>query len=65
MKKTFFSLICLLLILTGCGYKPTSYYAKNEISGNVFVKLLVRSRMSEAGSIVTSDIRHRTSICKY
>ena len=30
-----------LLILTACGYKPTSYYAKNEISGKVFVKLFI------------------------
>jgi len=28
-----------LLILSGCGYKPTSYYAKNEISGKVYVTL--------------------------
>jgi hypothetical protein len=35
-----FKLVVLLfLIFTGCGYKPTSYYAKKEISGDVFVKL--------------------------
>ena len=27
--------------MNGCGYKPTSHYAKNEISGKIFVKLNV------------------------
>lgn len=30
-----------LFILTGCGYKPTSYYAKQEINGKVYVNLEV------------------------
>ena len=44
MKKIsllFFSLSFLVLVLNGCGYKPTSHYAKNEINGNVFVRLLI------------------------
>jgi len=31
----------LVVIFNGCGYKPTSYYAKHEISGKVYVKLKV------------------------
>jgi len=31
----------LLIIFNGCGYKPTSYYAKNEISGKVYVDLAI------------------------
>ncbi len=27
------------LFMTGCGYKPTSHYANNEISGKVYVNL--------------------------
>jgi len=37
-------LVFLLLIISnfsGCGYKPTSHYAKHEISGLVFVELKV------------------------
>ena len=37
----FLTFIFSIFILTGCGYKPTSHYAKNEISGKVFVKLNV------------------------
>jgi len=31
----------IILFLSACGYKPTSYYSKNEISGYVFVKLII------------------------
>ena len=42
MKFIFLSLV--LFLFTACGYKPTSYYAKNEIAGKVFVKLNVDIR---------------------
>ena len=38
---TFFTLAFSLILLTGCGYKPSSYYAKKEISGKVYVDLHV------------------------
>lgn len=28
-------------VLNGCGYKPSSYYAKKELAGKVFVKLFI------------------------
>ncbi|MEA2017256.1 MAG: LPS assembly lipoprotein LptE [Campylobacterota bacterium] len=34
-------LIYPLLIITGCGYKPTSHYAKNSISGDVYVDVKI------------------------
>ena len=34
-----FFVIFVILVSNGCGYKPTSYYAKNEISGKVYVDL--------------------------
>ncbi len=42
MQKTLLTFLLLnfiLLTFTSCGYKPTSYYAKTEISGKVYVKL--------------------------
>lgn len=36
---SFFVVQFSLFFLSGCGYKPTSYYAKNEISGKVYVDL--------------------------
>lgn len=39
--KYIISLFICFSLFVGCGYKPTSYYAKNAISGNVYVDLLV------------------------
>ena len=36
-----FTLSFCFFTITGCGYKPTSQYAKKEISGKVFVKLFI------------------------
>ena len=44
IKKVLFVLFTLSLCFftfNGCGYKPTSYYAKKELSGKVFVRLFV------------------------
>ncbi|AXH08861.1 hypothetical protein CP960_01110 [Malaciobacter halophilus] len=43
MKKSLLVLVTFLaiFILAGCGYKPSSYYAKKQIQGNVFVDLFV------------------------
>ena len=43
-RKVLFVLFAFTLtsvIFTGCGYKPSSHYAKKELSGKVFVKLFV------------------------
>lgn len=42
-KKVLFVLFTSLslFILSGCGYKPSAYYAKKELSGKVFVKLYI------------------------
>ncbi len=41
MRKFLLAVLCCapLLILTGCGYKPTVHYAKKEITGSVYVDL--------------------------
>lgn len=43
-RKVLFVLFTLSLgsiILSGCGYKPSSYYAKKELGEKVFVKLFI------------------------
>ena len=40
MRQALFVLLALFIFI-GCGYKPTSHYAKHEIDGNVYVKLNV------------------------
>ena len=44
IKKVLLVLLTLtfcFFTLTGCGYKPTTHYAKKELSGKVFVKLFI------------------------
>ena len=44
IRKVLFVLFTLSfcsLVFNGCGYKPTTHYAKKELSGKVFVKLFV------------------------
>ncbi|AXX91465.1 hypothetical protein CPU12_09645 [Malaciobacter molluscorum LMG 25693] len=42
MKKSLFTLFALVIMLfSGCGYKPASTYAKEQIQGDVFVDLFV------------------------
>ena len=36
-----FSSLISISLFSGCGYKPSTYYAKKELSGKVFVKLYV------------------------
>lgn len=39
--KYLVSLFLISVLFLGCGYKPSSYYAKDAIVGNVFVSLTV------------------------
>lgn len=39
--KYFFSLVLIIPLFVACGYKPSSHYAKNAISGDVYVDLVV------------------------
>lgn len=36
-----FTFTSISLIFSGCGYKPSTHYAKKELSGKIFVKLFV------------------------
>ncbi len=36
-----FFYFALILMLTACGYKPSSYYAKKQLNGKIFVDLIV------------------------
>jgi len=53
-----------LFILSGCGYKPTSYYAKNEISGKVYVDLAMDIDNSQ-NSILVKDAMNEMVLNKF
>jgi len=53
--KIFFLLFCTsFFILSGCGYKPSVYYAKNEITGKVYVDLVMNMDNSR-NSVLVKD----------
>lgn len=39
--RNYFLLLLTIAILSGCGYKPTSHYAKDVIVGNVYVDVAI------------------------
>ena len=49
-----FFTVVISFIITACGYKPSSYYAKKEMEGNVFVKLNV-SLVDPKNSVLVKD----------
>ena len=53
--------ICFSLV--SCGYKPSSYYAKKEMEGNVFVRTLV-SLSDPKNSVIVKDEMNKLLIQK-
>jgi len=39
--KSFLYVFLLITLFVGCGYKPSSYYAKTAIKGDVYVDLII------------------------
>ena len=52
-----------LFILSGCGYKPSAYYAKKELSGKVFVKLNV-DLIDPGNAVLIKDAMNKLLIQK-
>jgi hypothetical protein len=62
MKKLLILIISFIFL--GCGYKPTSYYTKNEISGYVFVKLGININSTQ-GSVLVKDAINEMIVHKF
>jgi len=58
------SLFILIFILVGCGYKPSSYYAKQELNSKVYIDTTIDIKNSE-GSILTKDIINNIVLGKF
>ncbi len=56
--------ICSILFFNGCGYKPTAYYVKNELSGNIYVKSSIDIKNSE-NSVLIKDIINELVISEF
>ncbi len=54
IKKAPFVLFILLLFISGCGYKPSNYYAKKEFGGTMFIDLNVNLE-NPRNSVIIKD----------
>lgn len=66
IKKVLFVLFTLSICfftISGCGYKPTTHYAKKELSGKVFVKLLIDLK-DPRNSVLIKDAMNQLLIQK-
>lgn len=55
MFKRYFLLLIALFII-GCGYKPTKYYAQNEIKGNLYVESKIDINNIENSTVIKDFI---------
>ncbi|MEA2049960.1 MAG: LPS assembly lipoprotein LptE [Campylobacterota bacterium] len=58
------SFTILLSSIVGCGYKPSSYYAKEAISGNVYIDRSIDIENS-SNSILLTDVLNELIISKF
>jgi uncharacterized lipoprotein YehR (DUF1307 family) len=65
LKKVLFVLFTFTISFSflGCGYKPETYYAKEEISGKVFVKVSIDLEDPQ-NSVIIKDSIHKLLIQK-
>ena len=59
-----FLLIYPLIFFSGCGYKPTSYYSKNEIKGKVYIQSKIDIKNSE-NSVLIRDVLNELIITRF
>jgi hypothetical protein len=63
MKLSFFGLI-ISLFLVGCGYKPTSYYAKEVLGDKIYSQVTV-SRVDPKNSVIVKDAINEAILTRF
>lgn len=56
MKKSLFLLLIPFLFIS-CGYKPSSYYAKKQLDGSIFVNLII-DLQDPRNAVIIKDNMH-------
>ncbi|MFA7083341.1 MAG: LPS assembly lipoprotein LptE [Arcobacteraceae bacterium] len=57
-------ILAFLLLFAGCGYKPTSHYAKEKIKGNVFVDMFI-SIEDPKNSVIIKDAMSEILVSRF
>jgi len=63
MKKTFLG-ICLCLAVIGCGYKPTTYYAKQALGERIYAEVTI-SRQDPQNTVLIKDSVNEAIVSRF
>ena len=63
MKRTFLGM-CLSLILIGCGYKPTTYYAKSVLGERIYAEVTI-SRKDPQNTVLIKDSVNEAIVSRF
>lgn len=63
MKRTFLGM-CLSLILIGCGYKPTTYYAKSVLGERIYAEVTI-SRQDPQNTVLIKDSVNEAIVSRF
>lgn len=64
MIRFFLGAIALVLLLVGCGYKPTSYYAKEALGNKIYAEVTI-SRQDPQNSVLIKDAVNEAVVSRF
>ena len=62
--KRYFLGMCLSLILIGCGYKPTTYYAKSVLGERIYAEVTI-SRQDPQNTVLIKDSVNEAIVSRF
>jgi len=63
MKQLFLGFLMLILI-SGCGYKPTAYYAKQALGSKIYAEVTI-SRQDPRNSVIIKDAVNEAVVSRF
>lgn len=63
MKRTFLG-ICACLLMVGCGYKPTTYYAKQALGESIYAEVTI-SRQDPQNTVLIKDSVNEAIVSRF
>ena len=63
MKQLFFGIL-MLAFLSGCGYKPASYYAKHALGQKIYAEVTI-SRQDPTNSVLIKDAVNEAIVSRF
>lgn len=63
MKQAFFGFL-LVFLLVGCGYKPSSYYAKEVLGDKIYSQVSI-SRVDPKNSVIVKDALNEAILTRF